>query len=256
MKRPRSLAEDLKAGNPLTLSRVPEGMQGLVVADLARSVAAGKDAPWPSLTVVCRDGQRLAALERGLAFFAPEIEVLSFPSWDCLPYDRASPNAAITARRMATLARLARVKGGEVSVLLTTVNATVQRVPARDLLAAQSLSARPGNAIALEGIVEWAERNGYLRTPTVRDTGEYAVRGGLIDLYPPGLDAPIRLDFFGDTLESIRAFDPETQRSSGTLHALELVPMAEFQLTTDTMRRFRMAYLAEFGANTDRKSVV
>lgn len=250
MKRPRSLAEDLKAGNPLTLSRVPEGMQGLVVADLARSVAAGKDAPWPSLTVVCRDGQRLAALERGLAFFAPEIEVLSFPSWDCLPYDRASPNAAITARRMATLARLARVKGGEVSVLLTTVNATVQRVPARDLLAAQSLSARPGNAIALEGIVEWAERNGYLRTPTVRDTGEYAVRGGLIDLYPPGLDAPIRLDFFGDTLESIRAFDPETQRSSGTLHALELVPMAEFQLTTDTMRRFRMAYLAEFGANT------
>ncbi len=250
MKRPRSLAEDLAPGRPLTLARVPDGMEGLVVADLARSAAARKDAPWPSLAVVCRDGRRLAALERGLAFFAPELEVHSFPSWDCLPYDRASPNAAIVARRMATLARLARVKGGGPSVLLTTVNATVQRVPSKALLAAQSLSAAAGNAIALDGVAEWAERNGYLRTPTVRDTGEYAVRGGLIDLYPPGFDAPVRLDFFGDTLETIRSFDPETQRSSGSMRALELVPMAEFQLTTETMKRFRMAYLAEFGANT------
>ncbi|MFG1433045.1 transcription-repair coupling factor [Xanthobacter sp. V2C-8] len=248
MKRPRLLADALVQGRPLTLSRVAEGMEGLVVGDLARAVAAEKNAPWPSLTVVCRDGQRMAALERGLAFFAPELDVHSFPSWDCLPYDRASPNASIVARRMATLARLARVKGGNASVLLTTVNATVQRVPAKALVAAQSLSAAPGNAIALDGIVEWAEQNGFLRTPTVRDTGEYAVRGGLIDLYPPGLDAPIRLDFFGDTLESIRAFDPETQRTTGQLRSLDLVPMAEFQLTTATMKRFRMAYVAEFGA--------
>ncbi|WP_245454148.1 transcription-repair coupling factor [Aquabacter cavernae] len=250
MKRPRLLAADIAPGRPLTLSRVPDGMEGLVVADIARTIAAQKDAPWPSLAVICRDGQRMAALERGLAFFAPEIEVHGFPSWDCLPYDRASPNAAITAQRMTTLARLARVKGGAASILLTTVNATVQRVPAKALVAAQSLSAAPGNAIALDGVVEWAERNGYLRTPTVRDTGEYAVRGGLIDLFPPGLPQPIRLDFFGDTLESIRSFDPETQRTSGQMRALDLVPMAEFQLTSDTMRKFRMAYLAEFGANT------
>ena len=248
MKRPRPLAESLTEGRPLLITRVADGMEGLVVADLARSVAAGKAAPWPSVTVICRDGQRMAALERGLAFFAPELEVLSFPSWDCLPYDRASPNAAIVARRMATLARLARVKGGAASVLLTTVNATVQRVPAKGLVTAQSLSCAPGHAIALDGVAEWAQENGFLRTPTVRDTGEYAVRGGLVDLYPPGLDAPIRLDFFGDTLESIRAFDPETQRTTGQLKSLDLVPMAEFQLTTDTMRRFRMAYVAEFGA--------
>lgn len=248
MKRPQSLADALAEGRPLTLSRVADGMEGMAVADLARSVAAQKNAPWPSLTVVCRDGQRMAALERGLAFFAPELEVIGFPSWDCLPYDRASPNAAIVARRMAALAKLARIKGGAASVLLTTVNATVQRVPAKGLVAAQSLVAAPGNAIALDGVTEWAEQNGFLRTPTVRDTGEYAVRGGLIDLYPPGLDAPIRLDFFGDTLESIRAFDPETQRTTGQLRSLELVPMAEFQLTTDTMRRFRMAYVAQFGA--------
>ncbi|MFG1300457.1 transcription-repair coupling factor [Xanthobacter sp. V3C-3] len=248
MKRPLPLADALAEGRPLILSRVADGMEGMVVADLARSIAARKNPPWPSLTVVCRDGQRMAAIERGLAFFAPELEVISFPSWDCLPYDRASPNAAIVARRMAALARLARVKGGAASVLLTTVNATVQRVPARGLVEAQSLVAVPGHAIALDGVTQWAEQNGFLRTPTVRDTGEYAVRGGLIDLFPPGLDAPIRLDFFGDTLESIRAFDPETQRTTGQLRSLELVPMAEFQLTTDTMRRFRMAYVAQFGA--------
>ncbi|MGE4372788.1 MAG: transcription-repair coupling factor [Xanthobacter sp.] len=248
MKRPRLVAEALVKGRPVHFARVADGMEAMVVGDLARVIAAEKKAPWPSLTVVCRDGQRLAALERGLSFFAPELEVLSFPSWDCLPYDRASPNAAIVARRMATLARLARVEGGAASVLLTTVNATVQRVPAKALVAAQSLSAAPGHIIALDGVVEWAERNGFLRSSTVRDTGEYAVRGGLIDLYPPGYDAPLRLDFFGDTLESIRAFDPETQRTTGQMRSLELVPMAEFQLTSDTMRRFRMAYVAEFGA--------
>ncbi len=248
MKRPRQLAEALVKGRSVLFSRVADGMEAMVVADLARAIAAEKNAPWPSLTVVCRDGQRLAALERGLAFFAPELELLSFPSWDCLPYDRASPNPAIVARRMATLARLSRVKGGGASVLLTTVNATVQRVPAKALVAAQSLSAAPGHSIALDGVAEWAERNGFLRTSTVRDTGEYAVRGGLIDLFPPGYETPIRLDFFGDTLESIRSFDPETQRTTGQLRALDLVPMAEFQLTTDTMRRFRMAYVAQFGA--------
>ena len=248
MKRPRPFADDLAPGRPFVVARVADGMEGLVVGDLARAVAGGKAAPWPSLVVICRDGQRMAALERGLAFFAPEIEVYPFPSWDCLPYDRASPGGSIVARRMATLARLARVKGGAASVVLTTVNASVQRVPAKGLVAAQSLSAAPGNAIALDGVVAWAEANGFLRTPTVRDTGEYAVRGGLIDLYPPGLAAPIRLDFFGDTLESIRAFDPETQRTTGQLRSLDLVPMAEFQLTTETMRRFRMAYIAEFGA--------
>ena len=89
MKRPLPLADALAEGRPLILSRVADGMEGMVVADLARSIAARKNPPWPSLTVVCRDGQRMAAIERGLAFFAPELEVISFPSWDCLPYDRA-----------------------------------------------------------------------------------------------------------------------------------------------------------------------
>ena len=82
----------------------------------------------------------------------------------------------------------------------------------------------------------------------MREPGDYAVRGGIIDLYPPGMDEPVRLDFFGDTLETIRSFDPETQRTTDQLRALDLVPVSEFQLTTETIRRFRTGYVAAFGA--------
>ena len=244
-----TLSSQLAPGKTLTLANVPTGMEGLVVADLARALAAQENAPWPTLLVVCRDTERMAELERALGFFAPGIEVLPFPAWDCLPYDRASPNGSIVARRMTTLARLARVKGREAgTIVLTTVNAALQRVPKRALVATQSFSAAPGNALSMDDVVAWAEVNGFLRTSTVRDTGEYAVRGGIVDLYPPGLPAPVRLDFFGDTLESIRSFDPETQRTAMQLRSLDLVPMSELQLTTETMKRFRMAYVQQFGA--------
>ncbi len=166
------------------------------------------------MAVICRDGPRMATLHRALSFFAPDTEVLEFPAWDCLPYDRVSPHAAMVAQRMATLARLARVKGRDKpSVLLTTVNAILQRVPPRETLARQSLSAAPGNVLPMDGIVQWLELNGFNRAGTVREAGDYAVRGGILDLFAPGMDAPVRLDFFGDALETIKSFDPETQRS-------------------------------------------
>jgi transcription-repair coupling factor (superfamily II helicase) len=245
----RSPAELLSPGRPLTVAGVADGAEGLVLADLARAVAARADAPATSLLVVCRDGPRMAALARALGFFAPDIEALEFPAWDCLPYDRVSPHAGFVAQRMTALSRLARVKGRErPSVLLTTVNAALQRVPARDLVARQSLSVAPGNMLAMAGITQWLELNGFVRASTVREPGDYAVRGGIIDLYPPGMAEPVRLDFFGDTLESIRSFDPESQRTTDQLRAFDLVPVAEFQLTTETIRRFRLGYVEAFGA--------
>jgi transcription-repair coupling factor (superfamily II helicase) len=245
----RSPAEQLKPGRPLLLSGIADGAEGLVLSDLARAVAAGATPPAISLAVVCRDGSRMAALARSLAFFAPDIEVLEFPAWDCLPYDRVSPHAAVAAQRMMTLSRLARVQGRDKpAVLLTTVNAVLQRVPPRSTLAAQSLSAAPGNRLAMAGVTAWLELNGFNRASTVREPGDYAVRGGIIDLFAPGMAEPVRLDFFGDTLESIRSFDPETQRTDADLRALDLVPMAEFQLTTETIHRFRTGYVAAFGA--------
>ncbi len=245
----KSPAESLVTGRPLTLSGVADGAEGLVVADLARSVAARAGAPATSLLVVCRDGPRMAALTRALTFFAPEIAVLEFPAWDCLPYDRVSPHAGFVAQRMTALSQLVRLKGRDrPSVMITTVSAALQRVPAREFVAGHALAVLPGQMLAMEGVTKWLELNGFIRVSTVREPGEYAVRGGIIDLHAPGMGDPVRLDFFGDTLETIRSFDPETQRTTDQLRALNLVPVAEFQLVTDTIRRFRTGYVAEFGA--------
>jgi transcription-repair coupling factor (superfamily II helicase) len=247
----RSPAQLLAAGRPLTLAGVADGAEGLVVADLARAVAAQPSAPATSVLVICRDGPRMAALARGLAFFAPDVAVQEFPAWDCLPYDRVSPHAQFVAQRMTALARLARVKGHDrPSVLLASVNAVLQRVPPRDQVARQSLSIAPGHVLAMAGVSGWLELNGFVRASTVREPGDYAVRGGIIDLFAPGMAEPVRLDFFGDTLETIRSFDPESQRTTDQLRALDLVPVAEFQLTTETIKRFRLGYVEAFGAPT------
>ena len=226
-----------------------DGAEGLVIADLARAVAARKNAPATSVLAICRDGPRMAALARAIAFFAPDLEVLQFPAWDCLPYDRVSPHAGIVAQRMTALSRLARVTGRDKpAVLLATVNAVLQRVPAKDLIGKQALSAAPGNMLGMAGVMQWLELNGFIRASTVREPGDYAVRGGILDLFAPGMDLPVRLDFFGDTLETIRSFDPETQRTVFDMRGLDLVPVSEFQLTTETIRKFRTGYVATFGA--------
>jgi transcription-repair coupling factor (superfamily II helicase) len=242
----------LSKGGSLTFTSVPDGFDAFVAADLARALAAGAEDRSTAFVHVARDGQRSRAFMEALAFAAPEIEALEFPAWDCQPYDRVSPNATIASKRMTVLSRLARTRSSaeRPRVLCTTVNALVQRVPPLKWLAAQSFSAAPGNVVDTEVLVRWLEINGFLRSSTVRDTGEYAVRGGIIDMWPPGHPLPVRLDFFGDTLETIRAFDAESQRTTGQLRALDLVPMSEVQLTTDTMRTFRQAYIAAFGAST------
>src|SRR6201990_583463 len=245
----KSPAELLAPRRPLTVATVAEGAEGLVVSDLARAIAARPKPPAISLAVVCRDGARMQQLARSLEFFAPDLPVLTFPAWDCQPYDRVSPHGGILAQRLTTLARLAALtRRDKPLIVLTTVNAVVQRVPAREIIAAQALSVAPGNVVPMDSIIAWLEHNGYNRSSTVREPGEYAVRGGILDLFPAGLDQPVRFDFFGNSLESIRTFDAETQRTLLDMRALDLVPVSEFQLVTETIRRFRMGYVATFGA--------
>ena len=250
MKQPmKSPAAMLAPGRVLTIANVAEGAEGLVISDLARAIAAQPKRPAVSLAVVCRDGARMQQLGRALEFFAPDIAVMQVPAWDCQPYDRVSPHSGILAQRLTALAKLPRLVGSEKPlIVLTTVNAAVQRVPAREQVAAQALSVAPGNVVPMDSVVAWLEHNGYTRSSTVREPGEYAVRGGILDLFPAGLDQPVRFDFFGDSLESIRTFDAETQRTLLDMRGLDLVPVSEFQLTTETIRRFRMGYVAAFGA--------
>ncbi|MFV0281791.1 MAG: transcription-repair coupling factor [Rhodoblastus sp.] len=247
----RALRE-LERGGKVLLSRTPDGFDAFVAADFSRAFAARAEGRAVALVHVARDGQRSRAFQDAFAFAAPEIEILDFPSWDCQPYDRVSPNAGIAARRMTALSRLARSGGSQERprILCTTVNALAQRVAPVATIAADTFSAAPGNLVKTEELARWLEVNGFMRSSTVRETGEFAMRGGIVDLFAPGMAQPIRLDFFGDTLETIRPFDPETQRSTGQLRSLDLVPMSELQLTSETMRRFRQAYVAEFGAQT------
>src|SRR5277367_421299 len=240
----------LEEGGAVTLARAPEGYDAFVVAELTRALAKDGEQRAVILAFVARDSLRAQAFIDALSFAAPEIEALHLPSWDCQPYDRVSPNAAISADRMTVLARLAKSRSAleRPRILVASVNALTQRTPPLAYLKSAAFAAAPGNSVRMEDLTHWLEATGYARASTVRDVGDYASRGGILDLYPPGAAAPIRLDFFGDTLESIRVFDPETQRSTTQLRSLDLVPMSEARLTTDSIKRFRQGYAAEFGA--------
>ncbi len=233
---------------PLTIAAVPDGANALVIADLARAHFARSGAS-RQLLVVCRDAERMSALAAALQFFAPELQTLSFPAWDCLPFDRVSPIAEVTARRMAVLTKLT-AEPDAATIVLSTVNAVLQRVPSHDFVRRASLRLKPGQNVSFDSVVSWLEENGYGRASTVRDSGDYAVRGGIIDLFAPGGIGAVRLDFFGDSIETIRRFDPETQRSAETLPALELIANSEFKLDAASISRFRTEYIRQFGGNT------
>jgi len=177
----------------IILSGVADGMEALVLADLARA----RKASGLCLVFVARDGNRLSMIEEALQFFAPEMETLILPAWDCLPYDRVSPSSAVSSQRMATLARLASPESlSKPTILLTSANAALQKMPSPSALSGKALAGRPGNRFDMKQIVSWLENNGFDRTSTVRERGEYAVRGGIIDLYSPGSGDALRLDFF------------------------------------------------------------
>ncbi|MBD3804671.1 MAG: transcription-repair coupling factor, partial [Thioclava sp.] len=221
------------------LSGAPEGFDAAL---LAKELAKGK-----SVIHVARDDRRLAAMRGALAFFAPHAVVLDFPAWDCLPYDRVSPNADISATRMATLAALSAGMPGPF-VLLTTLSAAMQRVPAREVLAGASFSAQAGKRVDEGALRDFLVRMGFSQASTVSEPGDYAIRGGIIDIFPPGEGGPVRLDLFGDVLDDARRFDPVSQRTTEKLKGVELAPVSEVILDEASITRFRQNYRIEFGS--------
>ena len=223
-----------------TLSGAPEGYDArLLAAELARGQV---------VVHIARDDRRLEAMRAALGFFAPQAVVLSFPAWDCLPYDRVSPNPEVTAARMATLATLASGRLAGPFVLLTTLSAAMSRLPARQVVAGASFSARVGNRIDEAALRQFLTRMGFSPASTVSEPGDYAIRGGIIDIYPPGEGGPVRLDLFGDVLEGARRFDPASQRTIEKLTKVELAPVSEVILDEAAITRFRQNYRLEFGA--------
>ena len=230
----------LSATAPLTLSSLARGSQPLVLADLARA-SKGR------AVFIAADDAAMRAVVETAGFFAPELDIVEFPGWDCLPFDRASPAMAVSARRLAALARL-QVARKEPQLLVTTVAAVLQRALTPFRIREATRVLKPGMEISRDSLIALLQRLGYARTDTVVDAGEYASRGGVFDLFPTGLDHGLRLDFFGDELETLRLFDPNTQRSVQPVDSHLLIPASEALLDDGSIKRFRSRYRERFGA--------
>ena len=235
----------VRADHPLTLASVPAGFLPWLAADLARAAygsAAGRRA-----VVIAADEAAMRALAETAPLFAPEIEVLTFPAWDCLPYDRASPALRVMAERLATLSALQNASD-KPQLVLTTSSAATQRVLTRFRVRQLTRRIAEGERIDREVLVGQLNALGYQRADTVAEHGEYAVRGSLVDVYPAGEELALRLDFFGDEIDTLRRFDPADQRSTDKAQAFTLMPASEALLDTDTIKRFRSGYREAFGA--------
>ncbi|MBI1778972.1 MAG: transcription-repair coupling factor [Proteobacteria bacterium] len=240
-----SLSDLLSIAGRVEVSGAPEGLDALLLGDLALAV------PGRPVLHVARDDARLARLIEALRFFHPRLEVLALPAWDCLPYDRVSPSPDLVSRRIDSLTRLATsLPGAPGRIVVTTVSAVLQRLPKRPVLANAVRELKLGDQVRVEGLVTYLQHNGYRRAETVREAGEYALRGGILDVFPTGTEEPLRLDFFGDELEGIRSFDPLSQLTTAKRERLSFKPMSEVMLDPDSIQRFRSGYRAAFGADT------
>ncbi len=228
------------------LGGAPEGLDALTVAE--RLTADGGVGLF-----VARDFARMGEFVQAFRFFAGGIDVVEFPAWDCLPYDRLSPTSSVSAERMAALTRLAQREADDRRPLLvvTTISAAMQRTPPREVTCGAGFETTVGLDLDTAALERYFAANGYVRASTVSERGEFAVRGGVIDVFPPGFEEPVRLDMFGSELESIRTFDPATQRSTGQLRDVSLAPVSEALLDPDSISRFRTGYLELFGAAGD-----
>lgn len=235
---------DMPVDQEVVLSGLPEGYDALVLATLAeRAVQETKT----TLLHIGDDEKRIQTLCATLKFFSPEVETVLFPAWDCLPYDRIGPRPQIVAERLAALHLLATCPANRPRVVLTTLDAALQRVPPPSWIQNKVLRLHTKLSLPMNNLISFLVHHGYSRMEQVYEHGDYAVRGGLVDVFPPGINRPFRIDFFGDTVESIRSFDVLSQRTSGTHEQLEILPMREFALDDQSVVRFRSGYREAFG---------
>jgi len=188
------------------------------------------------LVGVTRDTQRAQALEAELKIFAGGLPVLHFPDWETLPYDVFSPHPEIVSQRIATLYQLPNVKRG---VLVVPVATLMQRIAPRAHITGSGLVLAKRQKLDLVAEQRRLEASGYRNVSQVAEPGDFAVRGALLDIFPMGTAEPYRIELFDDEVESIRSFDPETQRSQQQVEKIELLPAREFPLTEEAAKNFR-----------------
>lgn len=232
----------MREGNNQKLSGVPLGFQPFVLNDLYSQHKK-------SLLFISATESHLYALQRQLTLLNPELSTFIFPAWDCLPYDRVSPSLDVVTTRLETLMQLLEDKGPV--CVLTSVSALTQRLSPRLSLLGESLTLGTGMSFSRETLLMVLTGKGYIRRETVYEAGDYAVRGSIVDLFPTGAAYPIRLDFFGDTIETLRTFDPLSQKTIETTQKVDLKPVHEILLNPGTINHFRGRYRELFGASRD-----
>ncbi len=231
-----------RAPAAITIAGAPPGCDAVLLGRLAHALGR-------TVVFVARDELRLTATHDALGFFAGEIETLALPAWDCIPYDRVSPRADIVSRRLETLFQLCGAAPAP-RVVLTTAAAILQRLPPREAVAEAVLTLAPGARLEPDALVAFLSRHGYTRAETVAERGDFAVRGGIVDLFPPGAAEPVRVDFFGDEIDGIRSFDAGNQRTTGRIKGVVVKAVSEVILDDAAIARFRSRYRALFGAVT------
>ncbi len=232
----------------LTAAGLPEGLDAHIFTRAVRKRGTAS-------LFIARDDSRASSFMAACRFFAPDIPVISLPAWDCLPYDRVSPSRLMAARRSAALYTLTQIDQNKPFIIVSTVSAVTQKVPPRDAISKSGFSAKAGQVLSREKLEHYLAHNGYSRASTVIEPGDFAIRGGLIDVYSPAFEEPVRLDFFGDELESIRHFDVETQRTTRKVNAIDLAPVSEVVMTDLAMSRFRTSYIASFGGGISKDPI-
>lgn len=239
----KRLISALRRNDQTALSDLPAGYDAYIAGLLAeRAFASDKS----RVMIILRDDARLKEMQNAISFFHASIRLHIFPAWDCLPYDRVSPAPEIISTRITALAALKK-PALKAEIVLTTVNAALQKIPPADFITSRSLQAKSGDTLPMTKLLSFLVANGFNRTDQVTDRGEYTIRGGLIDLWPPAAEKPLRIDFFGDDIDSIRIFDPVDQLTLEKTNSLSLIAASEYGLDDQSIACFRRSYRDTFG---------
>ncbi len=234
---------DFNNYNTKTLGSVVKDAEPFAVEKLFR--ASQND-----VLCILSDGVSLRQAYNTLRFIAPDIDVLVFPAWDSVPYDRVSPNANILSQRIDTLAKLVLESAGKKHrLVLTSIGAAIQKLPPKKIFLNTRKALQVGGKLNFDEFLHYVTINGYTRVEQVMESGEYAVRGDIIDIFPSGAEKPIRIDLFDDEIERIRLFEVETQRSTEDLKFYSFESANEVILDQNTIKTFRSKYREAFGAD-------
>lgn len=226
-----------------TFSSVAKGFGAFLAGNFAQNSST-------DILYILEDGTALADAAAEAAYVYPDLQILKFPAWDTVPYDRTSPNPAIVAQRIACLAELvSNPTPKKPRLILTSVGAVLQKLPPQKIFLNSMREVSADNKLNFDDFLHYAAVNGYTRTAQVFEPGEFAVRGDIIDIFPTGTDEPLRIDLFDDEVERIRTFDVMTQRTTGELKSYRFEVMSEVVLDANTIKCFRSKYREAFGAD-------